>query len=197
MPLWPYGWNVRGLASTAAFGLVKARRRSLVISGGSGLPCHFWSSGLGSKRSIWLGPPSMNMKMTFLALGAKCGFRGRQRVGIASGGAAFVVQQLRQRDGADAAGAFAKEACAGSEFCGTVRDPCLIPCDEFVQVEQHAAQLHPGRGFGLRHAFDPVGEKRGHSLRVAGSGWCRRSTCPCARPRARWAAGRASPDRRS
>ena len=76
VPLCPCGVKTRGLASTAALGLVKARRRSLVSSGGSGLPCHFWSSGLGSKRSIWLGPPSMNMKMTFLALGAKCGLRG-------------------------------------------------------------------------------------------------------------------------
>ena len=73
MPLWPYGWNVRGLASTAAFGLVNASRRSLVMDGGSGLPLHFCSSGLGSNRSIWLGPPSMNMKMTFFALGGKCG----------------------------------------------------------------------------------------------------------------------------
>ncbi len=76
MPLSPYVVNVRGLASTAAFGLVNASRRFLVISAGSGLPLHFCSSGLGSNRSIWLGPPSMNMKITFLALAGKCGFFG-------------------------------------------------------------------------------------------------------------------------
>src|SRR3954468_7910349 len=41
MPLLPYGWKVRGLARTAAFGLVKARRRFFVISAGRGFPCHF------------------------------------------------------------------------------------------------------------------------------------------------------------
>src|ERR1035438_9199382 len=83
VPLWPCWVKTRGLERTAALGLVKARRRSLVSSGGRGLPCHFWSSGLGSKRSIWLGPPSMNMKMTFLALAAKggCG-RGRGAVPV-------------------------------------------------------------------------------------------------------------------
>ena len=47
-----------------------------VIDGGSGLPCHFCSSGLGSKRSIWLGAPSINRNTTRFALAAKCGFFG-------------------------------------------------------------------------------------------------------------------------
>ena len=112
VPLCPCGVKTRGLASTAALGLVKARRRSLVSSGGSGLPCHFCSSGLGSKRSIWLGPPSMNMKMTFLALGAKCGLRGASGFCSTAAARPFTFQHLRQRDGADAAGAFAEELAA-------------------------------------------------------------------------------------
>src|SRR5207253_2640075 len=40
---------------------------------GSGLPCHLANSGFGSKRSTWLGPPTMNMKMIDLALASKCG----------------------------------------------------------------------------------------------------------------------------
>ena len=76
MPLWPYFVNVRGLASTAAFGLVNASRRFFVMDSGKGLPLHFCNSGLGSNKSIWLGPPSMKRKMTFFAFGAKCGLFG-------------------------------------------------------------------------------------------------------------------------
>src|ERR1041385_4422724 len=83
VPLWPCGAKVRGLARTAASGLVKARRRSLVIEAGRGLPCHCWSAGLGSKRSIWLGPPSMKRKITFLALAGKCGGGGGGGLGLA------------------------------------------------------------------------------------------------------------------
>src|SRR5947209_2480800 len=41
---------------------------------GMGWPLSLSSSGLGSKRSMWLGPPSMKSQMTDLALGGKCGF---------------------------------------------------------------------------------------------------------------------------
>src|SRR5262245_55112107 len=43
------------------------------VDSGSGLPAHLARSGFGSKMSIWLGPPTMNMKMTRLAFGSKCG----------------------------------------------------------------------------------------------------------------------------
>ena len=33
-------------------------------------PASFSSSGFGSKRSMWLGPPSMNSQMTAFARGA-------------------------------------------------------------------------------------------------------------------------------
>src|SRR5262245_9058671 len=46
------------------------------VDSGSGLPAHFASAGLGSNRSIWLGPPTMNRKMTRLAFGSKCDFLG-------------------------------------------------------------------------------------------------------------------------
>ena len=84
MPLWPHGRNTRGLASAAALGLVKASFRSFVYSVGSGLPWYFASAGLGSYRSIWLGPPSMNRKMTLLALPGKCGFLGASGFGAAA-----------------------------------------------------------------------------------------------------------------
>ena len=123
MPLWPYGWKVRGLASTAAFGLVKASRRSLVISGGSGLPLHFCNAGLGSNRSSWLGPPSMNMKITFLALAGKVRLAWARAGSRRPRAAALAFHQLRQRGDADAARALLERSCGGSEFCGTLRGP--------------------------------------------------------------------------
>src|SRR5579864_7982701 len=37
------------------------------------LPAYLFSAGLGSKVSTWLTPPSMNIQITLLALGGKCG----------------------------------------------------------------------------------------------------------------------------
>ena len=50
-----------------------AERENVLKLLGSCWPCSSFSFGLGSKRSIWLGPPSRKMKMQALALGAKCG----------------------------------------------------------------------------------------------------------------------------
>jgi hypothetical protein len=44
--------------------------------GGSGWPLYFSSAGFGSKVSMWLGPPTMNRKMTDFALGGMCGAFG-------------------------------------------------------------------------------------------------------------------------
>ena len=54
----------------------KARNVIFMFDAGRGLPSHFSSSGFGSNKSSWLGPPSMNMKMTFLAFGANIGGLG-------------------------------------------------------------------------------------------------------------------------
>ena len=62
--------EVSHVASTAAVGLMKASRRSLVIDGGSDWPEYFCNAGLGSNRSIWLGPPVLNTKMQRLAFAA-------------------------------------------------------------------------------------------------------------------------------
>ena len=83
MPHWPCGRNSRWLASTAAVGLMNASCRFFVSDSGSGLPFHFCSSGLGSNRSSWLGPPSIKRNMTFFALGANCGSFGAS--GLAEG----------------------------------------------------------------------------------------------------------------
>src|SRR5579864_4262847 len=91
---------------------MKARRRSLVMDGGRDWPEYFWSAGLGSKRSIWLGAPSMNRQITFLACGAKCGALGARGLAtlpakpsrsrrLASASVSIPPAQLRKNDRRD------------------------------------------------------------------------------------------------
>src|SRR5262245_59026010 len=75
MPDLPCFLNVRELANSGVSPLVNWLTARPWLSG-RGLPCHFFSAGLGSKRSTGLGPPTMNMKMTRLAVGVWCGFFG-------------------------------------------------------------------------------------------------------------------------
>ena len=162
MPAWPYGVKRRGLASTAAVGLMKASCIFFVIDAGSGLPFHLCSAGLGSNRSIWLGPPSMNRKMTFFALAGKCGFLGasgltsalgRARPSCSSSGASAIVPMPPAH--------IAEEARGAIESVGIVRTSFdLLPRNKFVQVQQHAAQLHPCRCLRRLHAFDRCREER-------------------------------------
>src|SRR5947207_2455913 len=46
------------------------------MDSGRGWPASSSSFGLGSNRSMWLGPPSMKSQMMDLAVGGKCGFLG-------------------------------------------------------------------------------------------------------------------------
>src|SRR5437667_9002126 len=75
MPLWPYCLNVRLEPSSVLLDVPMA-----VIGfpndAGIGCPLISVSLGLGSNRSTWLGPPSMNSQITDLALGSWCGFLG-------------------------------------------------------------------------------------------------------------------------
>src|SRR6516162_5511813 len=65
--------NLRVLANSGVSPLVNWLTGLPKLSG-SGLPCHFDNSGLGSNRSTWLGPPTMNMKMMDFALASWWGF---------------------------------------------------------------------------------------------------------------------------
>ena len=75
---------------------------------GNGLPSSSVSSGLGSSRSTWLGPPCMNSEIIAFAFGAKCGFFGVRSKCAAPARAcrarraAVLVQQPGEGDGADA-----------------------------------------------------------------------------------------------
>ena len=124
MPLCPCGLNVRGLASTAAFGLMKASRRSFVIDGGSGLPLPLLQLRLGIEQIHLARAALHEHEDHVLRLGREMRLLGRQRVDLGQrGGASLARQQLGQRDRADAARALAEEAAADLDSLGIVRDP--------------------------------------------------------------------------
>src|SRR5690242_20271879 len=85
IPLWPYCLKVRN------DGINELLPVPMAVIGwpndsGIGLPASFTSSGFGSKRSMWLGPPSIKHQITDFAVGLKCGGFGASgsRSGAAS-----------------------------------------------------------------------------------------------------------------
>ncbi len=159
---------MRGLASTAAFGLVKASRRSFVISGGSGLPLHFCKAGFGVEEIELAGAAFHEHEDDVLGLGREVRLAGARAGSTVASAAARPSRfhQLRQGGDADAAGALLEEAAAGLNSAELFAVHVSFPRDEFVQVEQHAAQLHPRRRLQLRHAFDAVRKQRCHRFRL-------------------------------
>ena len=86
------------------------------------------SVGLGSNRSIWLGPPFMNRWITALALGSKCGGRGAEVDGPTSrrldgrrarGPVQILAQQRDQRGPVEPAGHPLEEAAPGRRRVGS------------------------------------------------------------------------------
>src|SRR6185369_12257440 len=75
IPLWPCCFQVR-LDGISVLPPVPMAVIGFPNEAGSGWPARRSSSGLGSNKSMWLGPPSMNTQITDLALGAKCGAFG-------------------------------------------------------------------------------------------------------------------------
>ena len=72
IPLRPCFFHVRVLGRMTSSPLVNWLF-GRPLSSGRGLPAHFASAGLGSNRSIWLGPPTMNRKITRFAFASKWG----------------------------------------------------------------------------------------------------------------------------
>src|ERR1700694_3387573 len=89
VPDCPDAVNFLELAQTAASGFTKANFRSFVNERGSGFPFHFSSSGFGSNRSSWLGPPAMNRQMTFFAVALRGGCLGARGFGSFSAAIRF------------------------------------------------------------------------------------------------------------
>src|ERR1700682_2556393 len=71
MPHWPYFRNCQGEDSSGVSPLVNWLGTLPKLSG-SCCPSYFFSAGLGSNVSIWLGAPTMKRKITDLALAGKC-----------------------------------------------------------------------------------------------------------------------------
>src|SRR5262245_14703233 len=72
IPAAPRGWNLKGDPSRLPFWLWKWTSSWP----GCGCPFRFASSGLGSNRSIWLGPPCWKRQITAFAFGGWCGGLG-------------------------------------------------------------------------------------------------------------------------
>src|SRR5258708_8084012 len=71
MPLCPYFLNCHGDDNSGVSPLVNWLGTLPKLSG-SCCPSYFFSAGLGSKVSIWLGAPTMKRKITDLAFAGKC-----------------------------------------------------------------------------------------------------------------------------
>ena len=116
--------NLRGAAHQARrFLLDEGEATFLVSVSGSFWPSSSLSLGLGSKRSIWLGPPSRKMQMQRLAFGGEVRRFGPERiercvVGFAAdirirGQQPIVPKHRRQRQETNAAGGGGEKVAAG------------------------------------------------------------------------------------
>jgi hypothetical protein len=100
-PALPYFLNFRLLARRL-FPPVPIGVMTLPKLAGSGWPCRFVSSGFGSVRSTWLGPPSMNRKMTDFAFAGKCGVLGASG-SVGSGERGASAPRVSSADSAESA----------------------------------------------------------------------------------------------
>src|SRR3954452_19731140 len=76
IPLCPYCFHLRREAIRVLCAVPRDVWEGLPMESGTGLPSSLVSRDLGSNRSTWLGPPSINRNMTDLARGGWCGFLG-------------------------------------------------------------------------------------------------------------------------
>ena len=106
MPHCPCFLKTRLVPITVALSFCKnANFASPTIESGNGWPSYLFSSGFGSKRSIWDGPPSRKMKMQRSAFGAKCDIR------VASGFAGMLASSA------------SKPSCFNNEAKASVPSP--------------------------------------------------------------------------
>src|SRR5580704_10166447 len=145
IPLWPCCFQVR-FEGISVLPPVPMAVMGLPNDAGSGWPASRASSGFGSNRSTWLGPPSMKTQITDLALGGKCGAFG------ASGSSAGTLAPARLSPSS------AEKASAPNPLPvfhrNSRRDRFLIErpsvdVDELVRVHQGLAEVHQGRGLEL------------------------------------------------
>src|ERR1043166_831423 len=86
MPLWPCCFHARFEPSSGEL-CSPIEVSTLPKLSGKRWPASSLSFGFGSKRSMWLGPPSMKRKITLLAFAGKCpDFAARGLVGFVAPG---------------------------------------------------------------------------------------------------------------
>src|SRR5690242_10193814 len=135
MPLWPYCFHLRG-EGISVLDAVPMAVITLPNDSGIGCPARRSSSGLGSKRSMWLGPPSMKSQITDFAVGMWSGFLGASGSG---GSAAWSMEEM------------ASAPRPPQERIRNSRRSCpLSGIHKLVRVQKHLAEVDEGgRGRGL------------------------------------------------
>src|SRR5205823_795018 len=127
---------------------------------GSGWPFRLVSSGFGSNRSRWLGPPSMNRKIQLLALAAKWDGLGVSGWSGSISGTSARAEEIRRSSASMAESARPPKprpalARKSRRFvtlskCGTMGAFSVgqrsIHEDELVEVQQHVAEVDQRRG---------------------------------------------------
>ncbi len=104
--------SATGLASTAALGLGEGQAQVFGEFGWQGLAMPLLEFRLGIEEIDLAGSALHEHEDDILCLGREVRLTRRERVLLHGGAAAFTLQHLRQRDGADAAGAIPKELAA-------------------------------------------------------------------------------------
>ena len=129
MPHWPYGLNSRGLASTAAFGLMKASCRFLVIDSRQRLAVPLLQLGLGIEEIDLARAALHEHEDDVLRLGGEVRLLAARadscRRPVAPRPSR--ASRLRQRDGADAARAIAEELAPRLDIREIVRASMVTP----------------------------------------------------------------------
>ena len=162
MPHWPCFVNLRGLARTAAVGLMKASFRSLVMDSGRDWPCHFWSAGLGIEQIHLAGRAFHEQEDDVLGFRRRSGGFFWARADCASSRSATRPSRSRVRESdRPIRQRIRGRMCGVIEFCEIARDSWLFPCDELVEVQKHAARYRDPRRRWLRHA---LATSAGHEL---------------------------------
>src|ERR1051326_5347752 len=153
MPLWPYCFHLR-VEGIRVLDAVPIAVIGLPNDAGMGCPASRSNSGLGSNRSRWLGPPSMNSQMTHFAVGGGSVFFGASG---SAGSAACIIEdtasapsppQARIRK----ARRSTPNTCSlilpasGSWLLTSYSSRYLIPIHKLIRVQQHLAKIHERRG---------------------------------------------------
>ena len=192
MPHCPRFSNLKGLPSTLAVGLMNASFKSFVRDSGRGLPFHLLQLGLRIEEIHLARRAFHEEEDDVLRLGREVRRLWRERRhGL--GGAPFASEQLGESDGADASRAIAEEPPSGLDRLIIAAASSLLLRYEFVQVEQHRAEIDPGgdlrprdaRQFGRRELLRRLGilsilrPQASSPSRIAAFGSCGRARQAC------------------